>query len=110
MVSTAEISTVICDKPEKAKVLLGNVESQETPGLKRILLMDVFESQLVEKGESCGVQVHALKDVEVNKPSDSHCCFTLLLSLTDVSANQSVFGGRSVFIGNVTHLWWWKRC
>ena len=66
---SAEISTVICDKPEKAKVLLGNVESQETPGLKRILLMDPFEPQLVVKGDQCGVQVHALTDIEVNKTS-----------------------------------------
>ncbi|XP_041947021.1 long-chain-fatty-acid--CoA ligase 6 isoform X2 [Alosa sapidissima] len=64
IINRAEIATVICDKPEKAKVLLGNVESQETPGLKRIVLMDSFESQLVEKGERCGVQVQALKDIE----------------------------------------------
>ncbi|XP_031427326.1 long-chain-fatty-acid--CoA ligase 6 isoform X2 [Clupea harengus] len=64
IINKAEISTVICDKPEKAKVLLGNVESQETPGLKRILLMDPFEPQLVVKGDQCGVQVHALTDIE----------------------------------------------
>ncbi|XP_063060026.1 long-chain-fatty-acid--CoA ligase 6 [Engraulis encrasicolus] len=64
IINRAEISTVICDKPEKAQVLLGNVESQETPGLRRILLMDSFDAQLVEVGEKCGVQVQALKDIE----------------------------------------------
>ncbi|XP_036445024.1 long-chain-fatty-acid--CoA ligase 6 isoform X1 [Colossoma macropomum] len=64
IINIAEISTVICDKPEKAKVLLGNVERQETPGLKRIILMDPFDSELVEQGEKCGVQIQALKDVE----------------------------------------------
>lgn len=62
---------MICDKPEKAQVLLGNVESQETPGLRRILLMDSFDAQLVEVGEKCGVQVQALKDIEVNKQTSA---------------------------------------
>lgn len=64
IINRAEISTVICDKPEKAKVLLGNVEAQETPGLRRIVLMDQFDSQMVDRGERCGVQIQALKDVE----------------------------------------------
>uniref|UniRef100_A0AAR2LPQ5 Arachidonate--CoA ligase n=1 Tax=Pygocentrus nattereri TaxID=42514 RepID=A0AAR2LPQ5_PYGNA len=65
IINIAEISTVICDKPEKAKVLLGNVERKETPGLKRIILMDPFDSELVEQGEKCGVQIQALKNIEV---------------------------------------------
>uniref|UniRef100_A0AAY4E5Y9 Arachidonate--CoA ligase n=1 Tax=Denticeps clupeoides TaxID=299321 RepID=A0AAY4E5Y9_9TELE len=65
IINTAEISTVICDKAEKAKVLLGNVERKETPGLKRIILMDPFDQVLVEDGEKCGVQIQAFKDVEV---------------------------------------------
>ncbi|XP_030649657.1 long-chain-fatty-acid--CoA ligase 6 isoform X1 [Chanos chanos] len=64
IINTADISTVICDKAEKAQVLLENVEKKETPGLKRIILMDPFDSLLVEKGQMCGVQVQALKDVE----------------------------------------------
>ncbi|XP_028838571.1 long-chain-fatty-acid--CoA ligase 6 isoform X2 [Denticeps clupeoides] len=64
IINTAEISTVICDKAEKAKVLLGNVERKETPGLKRIILMDPFDQVLVEDGEKCGVQIQAFKDVE----------------------------------------------
>uniref|UniRef100_A0A6Q2X2Y6 Arachidonate--CoA ligase n=1 Tax=Esox lucius TaxID=8010 RepID=A0A6Q2X2Y6_ESOLU len=55
IINTADITTVICDKPEKAQVLLGNVERQETPGLKRIILMDHFEPDLLEHGVGCGV-------------------------------------------------------
>uniref|UniRef100_A0AAY4E6G2 Arachidonate--CoA ligase n=1 Tax=Denticeps clupeoides TaxID=299321 RepID=A0AAY4E6G2_9TELE len=73
------ISTVICDKAEKAKVLLGNVERKETPGLKRIILMDPFDQVLVEDGEKCGVQIQAFKDVEVaehqQKILDCLICF-----------------------------------
>ncbi|XP_053095970.1 long-chain-fatty-acid--CoA ligase 6 isoform X3 [Pangasianodon hypophthalmus] len=64
IINTAEISTVICDKPEKAKVLLDNVERQKTLTLKRVILMDLFDVELVEQGEKCGVHILALKDVE----------------------------------------------
>lgn len=56
---------MICDKPEKAEVLLGNVERGETPGLKTIILMDAFDLQLVKEGQRCAVHIQALKDVEV---------------------------------------------
>ncbi|CDQ90696.1 unnamed protein product [Oncorhynchus mykiss] len=64
IINTADIITVICDKPEKAQVLLGNVERQETPGLKRIILMDPFDPALLEQGEGCGVIVQSMQDVE----------------------------------------------
>ncbi|XP_029925257.1 long-chain-fatty-acid--CoA ligase 6 isoform X1 [Myripristis murdjan] len=64
IINTAEISTVICDKAEKAQVLLGNVERQETPGLRRIILMDAFDSELVERAESCGIHLQSLSEVE----------------------------------------------
>uniref|UniRef100_A0A668AUP7 Long-chain-fatty-acid--CoA ligase n=1 Tax=Myripristis murdjan TaxID=586833 RepID=A0A668AUP7_9TELE len=73
-VISAEISTVICDKAEKAQVLLGNVERQETPGLRRIILMDAFDSELVERAESCGIHLHLLTPPA---PEDlSIVCFT----------------------------------
>uniref|UniRef100_A0A6Q2YJD4 Arachidonate--CoA ligase n=1 Tax=Esox lucius TaxID=8010 RepID=A0A6Q2YJD4_ESOLU len=64
IINTADITTVICDKPEKAQVLLGNVERQETPGLKRIILMDHFEPDLLEHGVGCGVIVQSMQAVE----------------------------------------------
>uniref|UniRef100_A0A4W5K1Q2 Arachidonate--CoA ligase n=1 Tax=Hucho hucho TaxID=62062 RepID=A0A4W5K1Q2_9TELE len=67
IINTADIVTVICDKPEKAQVLLGNVERQETPGLKRIILMDPFEPALLEEGAGCGVIVQSMQDVEVGR-------------------------------------------
>ncbi|KAK2827466.1 hypothetical protein Q7C36_018392 [Tachysurus vachellii] len=64
IINTAELSTVICDKPEKAKVLLHNVERQRTLTLKKVLLMDPFDIELVEQGKKCGVHIQALNDVE----------------------------------------------
>lgn len=64
-VLSAEISTVICDKVDKAQVLLDNVERRDTPGLRRIILMDAFDLTLVEHGKRCNVHVQALQEVEV---------------------------------------------
>ncbi|XP_047463768.1 long-chain-fatty-acid--CoA ligase 6 isoform X1 [Mugil cephalus] len=64
IINTADISTVICDKVEKARVLLENVERKETPGLGRIILMDAFDSAVVEHGKSCGVHVQGIQEVE----------------------------------------------
>ncbi|XP_048399232.1 long-chain-fatty-acid--CoA ligase 6-like isoform X4 [Stegostoma tigrinum] len=64
IINTAEISTVICDKVEKAKVLLMNVEKNETPDLQIVILMDPFDVDLVQMGNNCGVQILALQEVE----------------------------------------------
>lgn len=61
----ADISTVICDKVDKAQVLLDNVERKETPGLRRVILMDAFDSNLVDRAKCCGVHVQAMQEVEV---------------------------------------------
>ncbi|XP_038006002.1 long-chain-fatty-acid--CoA ligase 6 isoform X1 [Motacilla alba alba] len=64
IVNTADISTVICDKPEKARILLDHVERRETPGLRSIILMDPFEKELTERGKSCGVRIQTMQEVE----------------------------------------------
>uniref|UniRef100_A0A8C3RJH2 Arachidonate--CoA ligase n=1 Tax=Cyanoderma ruficeps TaxID=181631 RepID=A0A8C3RJH2_9PASS len=68
IVNTADISTVICDKPEKARILLDHVERRETPGLSSIILMDPFENELAERGKRCGVRIQTMQEVEVNAP------------------------------------------
>ncbi|XP_054697721.1 long-chain-fatty-acid--CoA ligase 6 isoform X3 [Grus americana] len=64
IVNTADISTVICDKPEKARILLDHVERRETPGLSSIILMDPFEKELTERGRCCGVRIQTMQEVE----------------------------------------------
>ncbi|NWY01874.1 ACSL6 ligase, partial [Nothoprocta ornata] len=64
IINTADISTVICDKPEKARVLLDHVERRETPGLSNIILMEPLEKELQERGARCGVRVQAMRHVE----------------------------------------------
>uniref|UniRef100_A0A803VKX8 Long-chain-fatty-acid--CoA ligase n=1 Tax=Ficedula albicollis TaxID=59894 RepID=A0A803VKX8_FICAL len=77
IVNTADISTVICDKPEKARILLDHVERRETPGLRSIILMDPFEKELTERGKRCGVCIQTMQEVEPPRPEDlSIVCFT----------------------------------
>uniref|UniRef100_A0A8C7TPY6 Arachidonate--CoA ligase n=1 Tax=Oncorhynchus mykiss TaxID=8022 RepID=A0A8C7TPY6_ONCMY len=101
IINTADIITVICDKPEKAQVLLGNVERQETPGLKRIILMDPFDPALLEQGEGCGVIVQSMQDVEVHRespptPEDlSIVCFT--------SGTTGMFSGGKQVVLNLSN-------
>ncbi|XP_024597432.1 long-chain-fatty-acid--CoA ligase 6 isoform X5 [Neophocaena asiaeorientalis asiaeorientalis] len=88
IIDTADISTVIVDKPQKAMVLLEHVERKETPGLKLIILMEPFEEALKDRGQDCGVVIKSMQAVEdcgqrnhhvpvPPKPSDlSIVCFT----------------------------------
>uniref|UniRef100_A0A8C1W7A5 Arachidonate--CoA ligase n=1 Tax=Cyprinus carpio TaxID=7962 RepID=A0A8C1W7A5_CYPCA len=78
-----EISTVICDKQDKAETLLDNCEKNLTPVLKTIILMDPYDSALIDRSSKSGVEVLSLKDVEQciffqpPKPEDlSIVCFT----------------------------------
>lgn len=77
----AEISTVICDKPEKAKILLDHVERRETPGLSSIILMDPFENELAERGKRCGVRIQTMQEVEVSLVSFSFYFFFFVISV-----------------------------
>nr|XP_036866992.1 long-chain-fatty-acid--CoA ligase 5 [Manis javanica] len=64
IVNKADITTVICDTPKKASVLIENVEKGLTPGLKMIILMDPFEDDLKQRGEKTEVEVLSLFDAE----------------------------------------------
>uniref|UniRef100_A0A8C1RJN6 Long-chain-fatty-acid--CoA ligase n=1 Tax=Cyprinus carpio TaxID=7962 RepID=A0A8C1RJN6_CYPCA len=88
IINRAKISTVICDKQDKAETLLDNCEKNLTPVLKTIILMDPYDSALIDRSSKSGVEVLSLKDVEAlgknnhqkpvpPKPEDlSIVCFT----------------------------------
>ncbi|NXX92670.1 ACSL5 ligase, partial [Centropus bengalensis] len=64
IVNKADISIVICDKPDKAETLLENCEQDQTPCLKTIILMDLFDKELKDRGAKVGVEILALQEVE----------------------------------------------
>ncbi|KAM3666982.1 long-chain-fatty-acid--CoA ligase 5 [Ammospiza nelsoni] len=64
IVNKADISVVICDTPAKAEVLLKNCEDKKTPCLKIIVLMDLFDKELKDRGAKVGVEILSLQEVE----------------------------------------------
>uniref|UniRef100_A0A8D2LD88 Long-chain-fatty-acid--CoA ligase n=1 Tax=Varanus komodoensis TaxID=61221 RepID=A0A8D2LD88_VARKO len=92
IINTADISIVVCDKPEKARVLLEHVEKKETPGLKSIILMDPFEKDLKERGQKCGVYIQTMQEVEVR--------FSLMLHLPPRPEDLSIVCFTSGTTGN----------
>ncbi|KAG6933528.1 acyl-CoA synthetase long-chain family member 1 [Chelydra serpentina] len=64
IVNKADVALVFCDKSDKAKLLLDNVERGETPVLNTIVIMESFDSDLVERGKKCGVEILSLRELE----------------------------------------------
>ncbi|KAL0616545.1 Long-chain-fatty-acid--CoA ligase 5 [Plecturocebus cupreus] len=64
IVNKADITTVVCDTPLKASVLIENVEKGLTPGLKVVILMDPFDDDLKQRGKKSGIEILSLFDAE----------------------------------------------
>ncbi|XP_053887109.1 long-chain-fatty-acid--CoA ligase 1 isoform X3 [Malaclemys terrapin pileata] len=64
IVNKADVGLVFCDKSDKAKLLLDNVERGETPVLNTIVIMESFDSDLLERGKKCGVEILSLRELE----------------------------------------------
>ncbi|XP_075466429.1 long-chain-fatty-acid--CoA ligase 1 isoform X2 [Ascaphus truei] len=64
VINKADISLVVCDTPEKANLLLSNVEEKETPVLRTIVLMEPFDDDLAERAKKCGVELVSLEEIE----------------------------------------------
>uniref|UniRef100_A0A2K5KZ76 long-chain-fatty-acid--CoA ligase n=2 Tax=Cercopithecinae TaxID=9528 RepID=A0A2K5KZ76_CERAT len=64
IVNKADIAMVICDTPQKASVLIENVEKGFTPSLKVVILMDPFDDDLKQRGEKSGIEILSLYDAE----------------------------------------------
>uniref|UniRef100_A0A671KZA1 Arachidonate--CoA ligase n=1 Tax=Sinocyclocheilus anshuiensis TaxID=1608454 RepID=A0A671KZA1_9TELE len=71
------ISTVVCDVPEKAKLLLDCVSGRQH-SVKTLILMENFDTDLVSRAQQCGIDIISLRDAEVNKPQlvCSNLCLT----------------------------------
>ncbi|XP_069487601.1 long-chain-fatty-acid--CoA ligase 1 isoform X1 [Ambystoma mexicanum] len=64
IINKAEMALVFCDTTEKVKCLLGGVEKGETPVLRTIILMEPFDTELLERGKKCGVEILSMKALE----------------------------------------------
>lgn len=63
IIDKAAISTVICDVPEKARMILSCVSGKGRT-VKRIVLIEAFDSELVTQGQECGIEILSLKEFE----------------------------------------------
>ncbi|KAM9818701.1 long-chain-fatty-acid--CoA ligase 1a isoform 2-T5 [Syngnathus typhle] len=63
IIDKATISTVICDVPEKARMIL-DCFNEKKQTVKTIVLMEPFDAELVARGQTFGVEVMSLKDFE----------------------------------------------
>ncbi|XP_077114152.1 long-chain-fatty-acid--CoA ligase 5 [Ranitomeya variabilis] len=64
IVNRADLSLIVCDKHDKAAILLHNAEKGLTPSLKIIILMEEFGNDLKEQAAKCGVELLLQSDVE----------------------------------------------
>uniref|UniRef100_A0A672ZTJ9 Long-chain-fatty-acid--CoA ligase n=1 Tax=Sphaeramia orbicularis TaxID=375764 RepID=A0A672ZTJ9_9TELE len=72
----ATISTVICDVPEKARMIL-DCNNGKVRMVKTIVLMEAFNDDLVTRGQEAGIEIISFKDFEPPKPEDlALICFT----------------------------------
>ncbi|XP_061534607.1 long-chain-fatty-acid--CoA ligase 1a isoform X3 [Phycodurus eques] len=63
IIDKASISTVICDVPEKARMIL-DCFAEKGRTVKTIVVMEPFDGELVARGQTCGVEVLSLKEFE----------------------------------------------
>uniref|UniRef100_A0A4W5JV17 Arachidonate--CoA ligase n=1 Tax=Hucho hucho TaxID=62062 RepID=A0A4W5JV17_9TELE len=84
VIDKATISSILCDVPEKARLVLECVSGREH-SVRTIILMEPFDDELVAKGKDCGIDILSLSQVEVrgetlthNWAAGVHClvCFT----------------------------------
>uniref|UniRef100_A0A673J7J2 Arachidonate--CoA ligase n=1 Tax=Sinocyclocheilus rhinocerous TaxID=307959 RepID=A0A673J7J2_9TELE len=82
------ISTVVCDVPEKAKLLLDCVSGRQH-SVKTLILMENFDTDLVSRAQQCGIDIISLRDAEVNKPQ--LVCSNLCLTPVNCNDGHNVF-------------------
>uniref|UniRef100_A0A8D0A4M9 Arachidonate--CoA ligase n=1 Tax=Sander lucioperca TaxID=283035 RepID=A0A8D0A4M9_SANLU len=78
IIDKASISTVICDVPQKARLILDCISGKGRT-VKTIVLIEPFDSELVSRGQECGIEILSLKEFEHEPSADVHetfsCCF-----------------------------------
>uniref|UniRef100_A0A8D0AFQ4 Arachidonate--CoA ligase n=1 Tax=Sander lucioperca TaxID=283035 RepID=A0A8D0AFQ4_SANLU len=63
IIDKASISTVICDVPQKARLILDCISGKGRT-VKTIVLIEPFDSELVSRGQECGIEILSLKEFE----------------------------------------------
>uniref|UniRef100_A0A8C7GMD5 Long-chain-fatty-acid--CoA ligase n=1 Tax=Oncorhynchus kisutch TaxID=8019 RepID=A0A8C7GMD5_ONCKI len=71
VIDKANISSILCDVPEKARLVLECFSGREHR-VRTIILMEPFEDELVAKGKDCGIDILSLSQVEAIGKAHHH--------------------------------------
>ncbi|XP_028834337.1 long-chain-fatty-acid--CoA ligase 1 isoform X1 [Denticeps clupeoides] len=63
IINMASISTVICDIPDKARIILDCISDREHM-VRTIVIMEPFDNELAERAKKSGVELISMKDME----------------------------------------------
>ncbi|KAJ8262201.1 hypothetical protein GJAV_G00163660 [Gymnothorax javanicus] len=63
IIEKATISSVLCDVPDKARLILDCMEDKEHT-VTTIILVEDFDDALVARGKKCGIEILSLKEME----------------------------------------------
>lgn len=58
------MGTVVCDIPDKARLILDCVSGRKH-SIRLIILVEPFDADLVARGQKCGIEIISMKEVEV---------------------------------------------
>uniref|UniRef100_A0A4W5JJ62 Arachidonate--CoA ligase n=1 Tax=Hucho hucho TaxID=62062 RepID=A0A4W5JJ62_9TELE len=81
VIDKATISSILCDVPEKARLVLECVSGREH-SVRTIILMEPFDDELVAKGKDCGIDILSLSQVEVRGETLTHNWASLIFVLS----------------------------
>ncbi|XP_061100826.1 long-chain-fatty-acid--CoA ligase 1a isoform X2 [Conger conger] len=62
-IDKATIATVVCDVPDKAKLILDCVSGRKH-SIRIIILVEPFDADLVARGQECGIEIISMKEME----------------------------------------------
>ncbi|KAM3624334.1 uncharacterized protein V6R79_022146 [Siganus canaliculatus] len=63
IIDKASVATVICDVPDKARMILDCARGKNG-SVKTIVLMEAFDTDLVTRAQECGIEIISLKEFE----------------------------------------------
>uniref|UniRef100_A0A8C2G754 Long-chain-fatty-acid--CoA ligase n=1 Tax=Cyprinus carpio TaxID=7962 RepID=A0A8C2G754_CYPCA len=109
------LDKIVCDVPEKVKLLLDCVSGRQH-SVKTLILIENFDTDLVSRAQQCGIDIISLRDAEVNKPQIppqpddlAIICFTsgttgnpkgAMLTHSNIVSNVSAF----IYVTKDTHI------
>uniref|UniRef100_A0A8C2B7U5 Arachidonate--CoA ligase n=1 Tax=Cyprinus carpio TaxID=7962 RepID=A0A8C2B7U5_CYPCA len=95
------ISTVVCDVPEKVKLLLDCVSGRQH-SVKTLILIENFDTDLVSRAQQCGIDIISLRDAEVNKPQIATCELSVMMFVFSQGNPKGAMLTHSNIVSNVS--------